>query len=316
MRHKKLLIGLLAIALLVGSASAGLISYFGQVKMTATVTQSVLLDGKPYMEMPIEDTATATGGQTVCRYHWLKNEGGVPVAVHFATTYTPALTDNEITVTYLKSAGYEETVTTVATQGISIDVTVEDIGSWIQWTFNYFAHHESGNVENKLAAAVVISYDGEEPAFQVHNNDGVTPGYDVGTWLYCPYIDGWWTVGDHDSNTPVANIGWIDAATDFGSGTIVVKISEAKLVEGACETFYWAVYAGIRSGGDLPYTLSLYPEGFNWVNPFALATILELIGLPFTLDSGERLDFYICYSFNPLIAPGTYTIYTTVEPAP
>jgi hypothetical protein len=266
------------------------------------------VDGHSYPYV-IPETATVAGGESFCRHHWLTSQTSVPVELEFVTDKGGA--GVEITVSYFKSADYSMVVDTVPSTGIPIGVTVEDTGEWIQWTFNYFAHHEPGNVVDKLAAAVVISYNGETPAFQVHNNDGVTPGYDVGTWLYCPYIDGWWTVGNHDYNTPVADIGWIDATTTPGDGKIVVQISKAKL----CATFHWAVYAAIRSGGDLPYTMSVYPEGFNWVTGFESATILEPIDAQFTLVGGERLDFYICYKFAEDIQGGTYYIYTTVYPA-
>ena len=46
------------------------------------------------------------------------------------------------------------------------------------------------------------------------------------------------------------------------------------------------------------------------------AAILEEITSPFTLYPGEVLPFYIKYKFAVDIQPGTYTIYSTVKPAP
>jgi len=101
MQRKKILIASLAIALLVGVVSAATIEWFGQVKMTATVSQAVLLDGYSYPHV-IEDTVNVAGGESFCRYHWLTSQTSVPVTVVFETTYSPELTDNEITTSYRK----------------------------------------------------------------------------------------------------------------------------------------------------------------------------------------------------------------------
>ena len=309
MNRKKLILLILGLAALVGTVSAAVISYFGQVQMTATVKQAVLLDGRDITEMPIEETATVAGGEFFLRYHWLKSQTSVPVNLQFETTFSPALTNDEITVSYLKSTGYEETVTTVGSYPIT--VTVQDVGEWIQWTF--YMNPVSG--DDKLAGQVVISFDGETPAFQIHNNDGVTPSYAVGTWLYCPYdpIIGWGTVGDPAWNTPVADLWWVEAEGTMhnnAEGKLVVRIHKTMLDA----TFYWAV-AGSRYYTE-PKGTFVYPDGFNWIKPYEDATILEAITSPFTLKPGERLDFYIRYEFAVNIESGDYTITTTVEPVP
>jgi hypothetical protein len=91
-----MLIAVLAVALLVGIVSAATISYFGQVKMTASVSQAVLVDGKIYPEIT-EQTADVAGGGSFMRCHWLQSQTSVPVTVLFETAYNPALQDNEIT---------------------------------------------------------------------------------------------------------------------------------------------------------------------------------------------------------------------------
>ena len=305
--NKKILIAGLAIVLMVGIVSAAVISYFGQVKMTATVNQAVLLDGTDITGMPITEDATVAGGESFCRHHWLESQTSVPVNLQFETTFSPALTNDEITVSYLKSTDYEKTVTTVGSYPIT--VTAEDVGEWIQWTF--YMDSVSGD-DDKLAGQVVISFDGETPAFQIHNNDGVTPDYAVGTWLYCPYdpIIGWGTVGDPAWNTPVADLWWVEAEGTMhnnAEGKLIVRIHKTMLDA----TFYWAV-AGSRYYTE-PRGTFVYPDGFNWIKPYEEATILEPITQPFTLQPMERLDFYICYDFAPNIKAGTYYITSTVE---
>lgn len=46
-----------------------------------TVEQSVFLDDKDVSQMPISETVSAYGGETVCKYHWLRNRANVPVSV-------------------------------------------------------------------------------------------------------------------------------------------------------------------------------------------------------------------------------------------
>jgi len=102
MQRKKMLIAVLAIALLVGIVSAATIQYFGQIQMTANVRQAVLLDGKDYTQMPITETPTVAGGEVLYRCHWLQSQTSVPVTVQFQTTYSPELTDNEIVTEILE----------------------------------------------------------------------------------------------------------------------------------------------------------------------------------------------------------------------
>jgi len=158
MQRKKMLIAVLAIALLVGVVSAATISYFGQIKMTATVKQAVLLDGQDYTTMPIEETATVAGGESFCKYHWLTSQTSVPVALKFHTDYSPE--GGGITVTYstaiLQQSGtgvagwsteqvhkgaYSVKLTTVTTDDIARAYvtgegkTLADIGSVSYWSY-------------------------------------------------------------------------------------------------------------------------------------------------------------------------------------
>jgi hypothetical protein len=320
-----MLIAVLAMVLLVGIVSAATISYFGQVQMTANVKQAVLLDGKDFTQMPIEETATVAGGEFFLRYHWLQSQTSVPVNLVFET-YIPGDSAG-ITVSYLKSKGYKVTVKTEQYDGTTyypIAVTVEDVGDWIQWTFNFFAYNTTPmQGDGHFAGAVIISFDGVKPAFQIHDNDGVCHDFSYGTWLYSPYDPtggGWhgWHTSEKDWNTPVENIWWIQAtgARDFSAnpeGKFIVKIHKTKLDA----TFYWAVYANQFGFHNPNNGYSCYPSGFQWGSEhFVPATILEEITSPFTLYPGEVLPFYIKYKFAVDIYPYTYTITTTVKPAP
>jgi hypothetical protein len=323
MQKKKMLIAGLAIALLIGIASAALISYFGQVEMTANVKQAVLLDGNDINNMPIKQEATVAGGEFFLMSHWLQSQTSVPVNLTFETTIYPD--SNGVSVSYLKSKGYKEVVKTVEIYDgyYPIKVTVEDVGDWIQWTFNFFAYNTTPVTGGgHFAGAVIISFDGVKPAFQIHDNDGVCHDFPYGTWLYSPYdpTGGWhgWHTSEKDWNIPVENIWWIQAEgarnfSDNPEGKFIVKIHKTMLDA----TFYWAVYAN-QFGFNSPNNgYSCYPIGFQWGSEnFVQATILEEITSSFTLYPGEVLPFYIKYKFAVNIQGGKYTIYSTVKPAP
>jgi hypothetical protein len=313
-----MLIAGLAIALLIGVASAALISYFGQVKMTATVDQAVLLDGDNINNMPIEETATVAGGEFFLGSHWLQSQTSVPVNLMFET-YIPGDSAG-VTVSYLKSKGYKTTVTTVPIVGdYKVDVTVEDIGDWIQWSFNYFAHNTSNAAgDGKFEAGVIISLENGKK-FQIHNNDGTVSKYDPGTWIYELYDgSGWWHgwFGSNSISIKDAGITWVETEGDMyfrnnPEGIIVIRIHKTMLDA----TFGWGVYASTAHfSSGIPYSRSAYP-GNLWDGGFESATIMEEITSPFTLNPGEYLQFYIKYKFAVNIYPDTYTIYSTVKPA-
>jgi len=331
MNRKKLLIVVLAIALLVGAVSAAVITYYGKVKVATTVSQAVLLDGNSY-PFVIEETATVVGGESFCRPHYLTSQTSIPIDLQFDTTFSPALTDNEITVTYLKPLGYSWSGA-IGGQPISIDV--EDGECQVTWTVDFpleAPYDEVTEGNGLMAVGLIIALDGEGygPAFQIHNNDGTDSNYPWGTWLYSPWGptigDGWFGWHSGSINTPVSDLDWVDCTGGRYNevnpdGLFTVIIDKCKLGE----DFHWALYTAIGSGFNsnyLTYQQATYPDAFNWAEPLVTATnyeyalLMEELTSPFTLQPKETLDFIICYSFDPLIQAGTYNIYSTVQPPP
>jgi len=317
-----MLIAVLAIALLVGVVSAATINYFGQIKVTTTVSQAVLVDGKSYADMPIEEMATVAGGESFCRPHWLESQTSVPVKLNFETTISPTVGD-EITVTYLKPLGYKFTGTSHSIVGdyYPVDITVVDGECAVTWTFDMKGTKELvGN--GHWGYGLAISLDGTNAAFQIHNNDGTDPSYAWGTHLYSPYHDGAWHSGSPDfENIPVTDLSWVTCTgardiNDNPSGIFNVTISKCMLGE----NFYWAVWFGVGGFYNPNNGYSSYPLGFMWQGTvdgcYVLANLAKVLTLPVTLQPKERLDFYICYKFAEDIYPYTYTITTTVKPVP
>lgn len=314
--------------LFIGVVSAALLQYYGQIQTTITAEQSVLVDGKTY-DQPIivtlpREGETVYGGDTICVCHNLTNRARNPISVILESEYN----ESEVSVKYYKCLDYGVVVQTGqyddAAQVYPIAVTVEDLGEWIQWTFDFFAYNTTPVVgDGHFAGAVIISLDGSTPAFQIHNNDGACSAFDFGTWLYSPYDPtggGWygWHTGEADWNTPVDELWWVEAtgARDFSAnpeGKLIVKIHKLKLGE----TFYWAVYANQFGFYNPNNGVSAYPEGFAWGTNeiFEKATILEEITAPLTLEPEQTINFVICYELNPALI-GETTIVTRVTPAP
>ena len=310
-----MLIAGLAIALMVGLVSAAVITYFGQVKMTATVSQAVLLDGHSYPYV-IEETATVAGGESFCRYHWLKSQTSVPVNVGFETTGVSG-----VTVTYWKIAWYKAVKTTPGGSGtIVASITVEDLGASVKWTIDM--DEACGYFKNGHAAVGLVIGIGDKIVFQVHDNDGTDPHYPWGTWLLSFWDNehgtpwhGWHTGGPDYWNIPLTEVSGIEATGErdlTANPTLVFTITINKGWLG-CGEFKWAM----ALMGDTSNTYT--PGTFSWADEttanFHTATVGTEITAPFMLQPKEKLDFCIGYKFAELIEAGTYTIYSTVKPA-
>ena len=284
MQRKKMLIAVLAMALLVGVVSAATISYFGQVQMTATVKQAILHDGKSYGDMPILDTATVAGGESFCRYHWLTSQTSVPVQLQFVTEGSPDL--NGITVTYQKSAGCS-----YSKDWSGLHVTVKDTGDgWLKWTYTYAA---SPTHTPKMTVAINYPHGFAITTF----DDGTHNG-----WYYAP--DG----GTESKFADYSGGTYQDWVITTASGNVLTVAIKKTALPGA---FYWHGYANYNG-----QQVWIEIDTTTWLPTGHIALCGDPITSPFMLQPGERLDFYICYNFAVDIYPYTYIITTTVKPSP
>jgi hypothetical protein len=315
------LVAILVSALLIGSASAAILDYYGRIQTTATVQQSVLVDGYDYSTL-ITDEFDVSGGCCECRSHYLENTACVSVDVMFDTDITPEPEGDEIFVGYFNPLGYafEGTSYEIVGDYYPVDITVEDGDCEVTWTFDMIGDKEL--TEQDLTSdghwgyGLAISLDGTEAAFQIHNNDGTDESYPWGTHLWSPYYDGSWHSGDE--NVPVEDLDWVTCTgeryiEDNPEGIFTVTISKCMLGEEFC----WAVWFGVGGfwtvGG-----YSSYPDGFMWQGDvddvYECCGLMEELDEYVTLLPDERLDFVICYCFAPEIMPGSFVITTTVYP--
>jgi hypothetical protein len=325
-------------------ASAALLTYYGVITTTATVEQSILLDGMTCTgpngggctstadEIPEE----APGGEKFCFKHTLKNQMSIDGEVNLEEECMPDC--DGITTTCLESADYSfgpeqaETYNNYKEGGVPVEITVEDDGEChVVWTFDFGVDDDPS--DGHMAYGLVISTDGVHPAFQVHDNDGTDSSYPWGTHLYSEWgpegtgYNGWHT---GDTNTPVSGIDWIEATGtrymnggDDGTGNdptanpeaiFTVAIDKCKL---GVEDIYWAAH--FSAGGFSNYGgLAKYPETWSqWSGDSAgteLAHIANECSDPFSIASGATEEFCLCYEFAENIMPGTYTITTNVVP--
>lgn len=120
----------LALIVMAGLGSAGLLTYYGMITGTATIEQSVKVDGESVKEsLALSYDASGVAGNTVVDGpHSLTNDADVPATVDFETIYSPdgdGITTEyvgELTLTE-KNVDFESDVWTVP--GDAETVTVE-----------------------------------------------------------------------------------------------------------------------------------------------------------------------------------------------
>jgi len=295
MERKKLFLAILAITLLVGVASAAVISYFGKVQMTATVKQAVLLDGKDYEQMPITEEVEVAGGEQFCSCHWLQSQTSVPVNLEFETSITY---DGGITVEYYKyselslSAG-DFNYRDPAVPYVKL-FSLKYVDGCFVWTIDLNGSLISGHWSTGAQVLVVTP----SKIFTL----GISPG--VGGNVYKEFVGGTWS----EPMTPPEGMETVGEPNDEH---FEIKIPVEYLCGGK-----WAINIEASWPEHSGSYWARYPTTWEgWYDFTNLADFpVEQITSPFTLAPGERLDFIICYKFAVNIKPGTYTITTTVKP--
>jgi len=293
---KKILIASLAIALLIGVVGAGLLTYYGKIQTTATVEQAVVLDGKPYTE-PVTHEFTAYGGYCVCKPHYLKNRGLEEVTVQVEHKVNGAINDPATTgiEILLLEPIYEEH----NTNGADVEATI--VKEWSCCTTSWIVDILSVNEPHGVyGIGLAISFDRITPTFQV-----------------------WYA--EHGPAHDDTNMGWYYQEYPWGSNLVVpidevdgITINAKDPTEKHFEIYIKCWKLG-GCGVEYYWTMQLRTNLITWLAPYdwgenASEFLENHTGIPIeeiVLAPGERLDFGICYSFNPKITPGTYMIVTT-----
>jgi hypothetical protein len=348
---KKTAILVLALAMCIGVASAALLQYYGKIISTVDVKQAIYLDGHLY-NIPVEESFTATPGDTIWKPHYLESEANVPIEMMFDTkiTNSSGLPDGDgIIVTYstaiLQQIGtgvaqwstgtthkgaYSVKLTTVTTDDIARAyvpfgaTTLAEIGRVSFWT--YVTHADNQWVRPWVGIYLHVNpgvtleqwfadyYAGSHNVFYIQAEPCYTDGYssDFNVWQY------WDSEGQHplkweSLEGPDYPYGAPTLQQYINGDAMSIIYDETAFASREYGTLYvvgikfqagyggtWANFQGYVDDvtiGNEPWDLELFPEDTS-----------------FTLQPGERLDFYIKYEFATNIKPDVYTITTEVQP--
>lgn len=316
------------IALLaIGVVSAALIPYYGQIIGLVAAEQSILLDGENWDE-GIEDDIPeeSPGGEEFCFEHDLENKMSVPGVVNLESEITgPCTGVDETTCLSMLcdwDAGESECIETGVTSCQAeklyeyievragnphvyevngmVETDIEKIWECedVKWDYTFISDNPNGD---KYTLGLVISLDQVKPDFNVWIDDA-----DL-MWHYQEYdrdTDSWY------GNT-VTLPDWISTVGDSTGKTKSISIDPDYLGITDCDqSFYWAV--------QLRTNVMTWYGDYDWssdASRFVENVLKESLENPLTLESGEIKDFCNCYDFDKLIAPGEYTITTTIEPS-
>ncbi len=323
MKHKKAIFGVLTI-LIAGSliASAGLLSYYGKVETTATVAQSVVIDGQED-NTAIEHSFDITAGCAKWAKHKISNRACVEAPIDILTDINgygkgPAGVD----VDYYTLPGW----ITLRLENKDSAWDIIDDEFYADVTFNPVCPTFNGDIVGKFApdTEYVLIYYMDQPDRFV--NWGGAPALSIITFI----TDGEGVfdfdfdveIDPAETTIPYAadwNIG-PDAEYDVSDGYTHGKGAKLWLVPSAIyngletELGAWVpdeilfetdliLYADCDYPLPTPEVLCAYFEYENEMNPTQV-----------TLASGEELSLFIRYWFDVAIMPGDYGITTTVVP--
>lgn len=294
---------------LAGVASATLLTYYGTITATANVQQSVLLDGQDITGTQATDTLSgALGGETFCYAHSLKNQASVPAKVNFAEACSGSLYPYDcdgVTTMYLTSLGYSFSQNFCNLPG-SLGVTVQEqtVGDakWLVWTYTFA---ETPTTLPKMTVA--INY---------------PSGYAITTFDDGSH-NGWYYAPDGGAEVKFAEYiggsygGWVTTSVSGANGNVLtVSIKESALPD----SFHWHGYGNYNGNqvwiGNTSAGANACDQGlWTYGSPHFEVTLRDALSNPVTVQSGQTLAFSSCYSFEINIAPATYTVITSVNPA-
>ena len=262
-------VGVVLVAIMMITATASLLTYYSQVQTTAHVEQSVLVDGMDY-STAITEEIYATGGCCYCSEHTIENRGCMPVWVPITYSATPD--DEGLFVMPAKPLDYTFSGTSEECIGnyYPVDITVEVDGCWVTWTFDFKGDKDLVG-DGHFGYGLIVAC-GDQPMFQIHNNDGTDDTYEWGEHLYSPWgptiEDGWNGWHSIDMNTPTSELHWVDCTGDRyiaenPDGTFTIAIQQCAL----CPEIYWAAWFGVGGFYNPNNGYSAYPGGFDWSIP-------------------------------------------------
>lgn len=311
------LLAIVAIAMSAGMVGAALLSYYGIITGTVNVQQSVLVDGGDYLQINTYGGGTVAGNTIRDGPHTLLNQADVPVDVTFetaqsgdgtpdnnvvgiTTTYSTEITDNSTDF----GSRNNEVVAIVPELGLTLNALFAGDGLRYRYTI----------IDGGLWAgaspiiAVIDLQDGRHIALY--------PGWGGRTGTHTLQFSETVATCDADSGAVPVDFAlypgdfsqWLYGSVSCGYGNFADVKADTGLINGSEVVTRIAIQHQAANTGETDQLVWL---AFDSV----ICQVQIEEGVPFTLQSGELLNFYIVNEFDAALVSGTYTITTKVVPA-
>jgi hypothetical protein len=299
------------------TASAALLSYYGQITTTAEVSQSVKVDGHAW-DNDITHDFTGSAGSTIIYKHKIENTASVEAEIEIVTTGEV----NGINVEYYLMDGWK--TLTLENKDSNWDILNDDYSA--EFTYNPCCPNLIWELEGTFAAntGYVLIYYADQP--DRFTNWGGAPALELATFTSdengdfsesgsqnlaacLPYEDDW-NIGP-DADYTDNNNGYDDYEHGKGAKIWVVPVA---YYDGTNEELTaWAP-------SEILFETDLIGYFDCNINPLAsyLNTYFDyetpMSGTTYTLEPGEQVCLFVSYNFDVALIPGEYTIKTKIKP--
>lgn len=288
--------------LAIGLVSAGVLTYFGTVSNTVTVTQAVALTGTGCTNNACTDSTTVSGGETVTSTTYtLTSSTTVPAPLSVDSTVTPDEGQANTVVYMLSATGVQGTEDRVHVSNTQAGVaTLSDIS-----TINFKQYVAAGYIGH-VDVLIDVDGDGVSDDALVFEYDKVSAPSDQLISAMAYTRDSWVTTFDDKGGISDSSKAWLSsgaAGPVGGAGFVYGTLSDWKLgnVDGSI--------TGATAVVGLEFEID------NWIEDSAVnMKDLQVNGnnvTQFTLQAGRDMDFTVNTKF-PLGSTGTYTIDSSV----
>lgn len=306
----KIIALLIALVVLAGVASAGLLTYYGTITGTATdVKQSIVIDGLSVSDVQqTYDIEEGMGGNKYTDTFTIKNRANISGYIAFGTNSDEAVTTRYLAEVRLHgkdaSNDYSEIGSMEAyltyqldADEFNYDFTASGLEEGIDYTLIYYKDNVDG-VERYDptvwggAGGKVISTGLTSPSGDLMMHGSVNMAGDI------PYSDDWNTGDHYDVNFNKADYGDCNNGCDDYDMRTGAKI--------------WLVPADTMTGGNLPVQL-WRPDRFVFETDLInYDDSGDGVGLRIGANSEFKLIIENTFAINTV--PGTYIVTTTIAP--
>lgn len=320
-RRGKIGLALLITAMFIGVASAALLDYYNTVTVNANVEQSVLIDGKDIND-PINKDFDAVGGGTYYFKHDIENNAPIEATVLFDTTYSPELTDEEITTTVYNLT---PTTTLILENKDPSDWSIIEDGTQATLTFdtvatNFNYEFNATGLESEIDYSLIYYADFDE---RFNKWGGHNPGAFIAEFTTNADGDIAETTGSINlaMNLPTPPDWNIGPEADYTQSDGYEHANGAKIWlvpsdcydEGACKVTTWSPTRFLFET-DLIIYLDCNKAVEDEVAEIIVEQYAEDVTGNLVIDPGEKIPLLFCYEFAIDIYPWIYKITTKVVP--